>query len=327
MTERFDGPHLPKNELVFDTSQETIALLQEEVARLEAELRARDEAAELPTPPWLQAEPEGASSEAGERALALAEELNGRDETIAILLDQCRLFEEAAAAQKAEWDHLYQWVEEVERRVDGKDAREGGFEADLDAERRRSEAERQAFDVEKRSWDARRRATERETADLRAALARSEHESADSDSYRAVVDENQKLREICLELERVADSAVEVEPLRERLQIARAKVEELEKQLRGVLDARQREVKEHEAELSALRSKIAIESLQKAAEPVASRQGAAAAERRDPALEADERIRAFRQHLREVHERESEQRAGKSLSARLSRLWHHTGPA
>ena len=45
-----------------------------------------------------------------------------------------------------------------------------------------------------------------------------------------------------------------------------------------------------------------------------------------PALEADMRIRAFRQHLREIHVHESEARKPAGLSARLSRLWSRTRP-
>ena len=37
-----------------------------------------------------------------------------------------------------------------------------------------------------------------------------------------------------------------------------------------------------------------------------------------------QRIRAFRQHLKEIHEREAEERAQRTLTARLSRLWRKT---
>ena len=38
------------------------------------------------------------------------------------------------------------------------------------------------------------------------------------------------------------------------------------------------------------------------------------------------RIRAFREHLKEIHTSETEQRAAAVLAARLSRLWRSTGP-
>jgi hypothetical protein len=44
------------------------------------------------------------------------------------------------------------------------------------------------------------------------------------------------------------------------------------------------------------------------------------------ALEADMRIRAFRQHLKEIHQNETEVRNQNRLSARLSRLWSRTAP-
>jgi hypothetical protein len=46
----------------------------------------------------------------------------------------------------------------------------------------------------------------------------------------------------------------------------------------------------------------------------------------DHSLEADQRIRTLREHLKQIQDDETEQRMRKSLSARLSRLWHHTSP-
>src|SRR5262245_13822795 len=118
MNERPDGPVLTGWNTEDDATQEALALLQDEVARLEAELRARDEALlhAAPAPDADQADPALVR-----RVEELTSELAARDETVNLLLEQTQLFEEAAAAQRAEWEQLRGWVEEVEARVQGRD--------------------------------------------------------------------------------------------------------------------------------------------------------------------------------------------------------------
>jgi hypothetical protein len=109
--------------------QEVIALLQEEVARLEQELRGRDARPFEPASPAATATPEAveAGAAAAEVARARAEverletELGGREETIALLLDQLSRVEEAQAAGRAEWEQLAGWLAELEHRVEGQD--------------------------------------------------------------------------------------------------------------------------------------------------------------------------------------------------------------
>ena len=120
--------------------------------------------------------------------------------------------------------------------------------------------------------------------------------------------------------ERTAAEAVE---LGRRLTAANAALEQARADLRKLEDERQREKIEHEAELTASRSQSARESIQRQG-PTPLGAGPAAV--KPAGLEADERIRAFRQHLKELHDHEAEQRADRTLSARLSRLWRHTGP-
>src|SRR5215218_8575042 len=116
--------------------QETIALLQEAVARQVASLLA---------------------------------ELGNREETINLLLEQARLFEEAESADRANWEQLNNWVHELEQRVEtGGSA--GAVREELDGERRRAESERQAFEAERRSWEAQRAAHASESDKLRAML-------------------------------------------------------------------------------------------------------------------------------------------------------------
>jgi hypothetical protein len=311
-----------------ETTEETVALLLEEIARLESELRARDEADRLQaeTEAETRSEPIAAPAAPDAGLVRQIEELNaelaGRDETITVLLEQAELFEQAATAQRAEWDQLHQWVQEVEQRVEGKDSRETELETELQVERRRAESQRQAIDVERKAAESRRHTLEREVEDLRAKLSR-HHEGISSDGVVEELErENRWLRDACARLEAAACASNAVGPLTERLDLALRELDEVKKNFRFVSDEQRREKNEYEAELSSMRSRFASESAQKKA----MEEQAARDERQGSAIEADERIRAFREHLRELHKNEAEQRAGRSLASRLSRLWRSTGP-
>jgi hypothetical protein len=304
-----------------DPAQETIALLQEEVARLEAELCAREEAlfAAAPAP-----EADGHEAALGRRVAELTAELAARDETVNLLLEQTQLFEEAALAARAEWEQLNQWVEEVERRVDGRDVSADQLRDDLEAERARVESLRRQAESDRRAWETRRAGLEHEAEHLRGLLSRGAAGSpgdAAAASLLAVEEENRRLRAACAELQKAATSAGDAADLRRSLAAAEADMAHARDAIRALDDERRRERNEWEAEMTALRSRQARESLQGAAGPVPDA-GAAG----QPVLDADERIRAFRQHLRELHEREAEERAKLTFSARLSRLWRRTGP-
>lgn len=306
-----------------DPSQDTLVLLQEEIARLEAELRARDESPPDPAGADAGGGGRGAPDGSDERVAGLLADLAGRDETVEILLEQSRLYEEAAAAQRAEWEQLNQWVEEVERRLDGRDADGPRLRAELEAERDRAEALRRAGESDRRGWEAQRSGLEREAQILRDQLA-GHRRGADDREGAALVElaaENRRLRVAC---ETLGESAAEAEGLGRRLAAALADLDQARHDLRHAEDERRREQMEHEAEAVALRSRLASEALLGQPEPQPA--GAAAEPGRSEAMDPDERIRAFRQHLREVHEDEAARRAGRSISARLSRIWRHTGP-
>jgi chromosome segregation ATPase len=308
-----------------DQSQEAIALLQEEVARLEAEVRARDDAVR---DAWaVEPADHGAAPDDGpwrRRLEELSAELAGRDETIAVLLEQTQHFEEAVAAQRAEWEQLNRWVQEVERRVEGRDGLDAHLGEELEAERRRAETLGGQLDSERRAWDVRRRALEGEVDDLRRRLAGLQAGGADGSGLRGQIEalerENRRLRDTCAALEQAEAAAAEVGPLRERLAVALAEAAHARAELLHEQDDRARERNEHQAALGAMRSQLACESLQRPA-PADDNP-----EAREAGLEADERIRAFRQHLQDLHHREEEERAARSLSSRISRLWRHTGP-
>jgi hypothetical protein len=309
--------------------QDTVVLLQDEIARLEEELRQRDEApiGESAGADFGLAQAAGAQLTSADtaRLAELTSELARRDETIALLLEEIRLVEEAEAAGRAEWEQLNQWVGQVEQRVDSRDEQDSQLVQELAAEQRKVEDLHLAADTERRAWEKKHRALEDEVGRLRAKLSTvAKHTDSNANMALAALEgENLRLRTSVDELTRTAATAGEVGHVKAELALTRKRLEEAEAKLRGLEDDIERERKEHEAELAAVRSQLAREPLQR-------RDGAtdaASAPPRDVALiSADERMMAFRQHLQDVHQRELEERSQKRLSARLSRLWHRTGP-
>jgi hypothetical protein len=305
---------------------DTIALLQEEIARLEDEIRARDEAAAAERRELRRAATQPARDDAAERRIArLTEEIAGRDETIALLLEQARLAEEAEAASRAEWDQLNLWVQEVERRVAGRAEPSADVAAELEAARRTSDALRQSLERDQRSWEVQRAALVAEVERLRGKFTQVAGESdATIAALRALEHENQQLREAFHELSRTAVPSHEMDAIVAELQDVRRERDAAAQEAQRLRDDRQRQHNEHEAALNALRSQLARESQRRQEDHV--KLAASLAVGGDPQLDPDQRIRAFREHLKEIHRDEADQRMKQGLVARLSRLWHHTGP-
>ena len=109
------------------------------------------------------------------------------------------------------------------------------------------------------------------------------------------------------------------------MEMARREIEEVRRERDLVQDERDRERREYEIAVASLRSQASRAA-------VTARESEGHATRSDAssdvpsALEADIRIREFRQHLKEIHCHEAEARNRNRLGARLSRLWTRTGP-
>ncbi|HEV3122496.1 MAG TPA: hypothetical protein VGY53_11365 [Isosphaeraceae bacterium] len=305
--------------------QDTITLLQEEIARLEEEIGLRDEALaeQAARPAQLEPAPDLALASQVSSLTALVAE---RDETIAVLLDEIRLVEEAEAASRAEWEHLSQWVTQVEERVALRNQNDSDLAGLLAEERQKHEAARLATDAERRVLESQRQTAEEEAKCLHVRLASvAKNPSDDVNEAIAVLEhENERLREACGKLRVIAAEAGEVEALRAELTTLRGCAKEAQAKSTLLEDGAERERKEYEAELASLRTKIAQLSVQAAPRP----DSAPADKRTEPNVNTaiDERIRAYRMHLKEVHQEEQEERARRRFTARLSRLWHHTGP-
>ncbi len=182
MNEHHDSPVLTAWDSADDPRLETIALLQEEIARLESELAARDAALLQPAADVSDTQ---ADAPQHRRFADLLAELAARDETVNLLLEQTRLFEEAAVAQRAEWDQLNRWVEEVERRVEGRDASTEDLRAERDEARSDAESARREREADRREWSSLREGLEREIRHLRGLLEA--HRSGDEAVPRASV--------------------------------------------------------------------------------------------------------------------------------------------
>lgn len=290
---------------------DTVALLQEEIARLEAELRLRDEAA---AGSLASVSDPGAASrdeDAERRTAEWTAELAHRDETINLLWEQVLRFEEAEAASRAEWDQLHQWLQDVEQRIEGGDDQARDLQAERDAARRETLRLQREVETDRRAWEIQRRSLEAEIEGLRARLA-DPGQPAPSDAHRAALElEDRQLRETSLRLASLETAAAEADGLREQLLVLQAQFEEAKQALGRQTDDRERERREHEAELAAQRTRSVRPTL-----PTP-----------DANLSPDERVRALRQHLRDLHDEEQKERRNHQLSSRISRLWRRTGPS
>jgi myosin heavy subunit len=320
-----------------DGALETIQLLHDEIARLEEELRLRDEAlaaaARVEADCAAPAAPFGTVvAEAAARQIeTLSAEVAERDQTIAELFDHVRRLEEAEAAGRADWEQLQHWVEQVEQRIDLLDRTEEGLAQELAAERHKAEALRRDAETERRVAATRSHELAQENARLRAQLADLAGRNDDGAlaALAMLEHENAQLRRRSQELERCAGAWSEVEGLRSQVEALQAELDATRQELRRTQHERDELRHEHEAAQAELRGQRVVIPVPLPSEaprtdlptgPLVRRPQTAS----NPAaqLSADERIRALRLHLQEIHQREQEERDRRRLVARLSRLWN-----
>jgi myosin heavy subunit len=328
--------------------QETIEILQEEIARLERELQLRDESREdaaSHVDSSFDDKPEtsdAADTHGGDplEVERLQKELDGRDETIVLLLDELSRVDEAQKASRAEWEQLNGWVAELEDRVAGQDGSAAQqLQNELAAQRQKADALQLKSEQERRAWEAQRQVYQEEVTRLQASLDEvsvSNTAPADVDSgtlsqgvdpgvVEALQAENLRLRAAWQELVERASAAEHSEALEAKLAETLNERQQLRRKLEQVDDERKRERLEHEATVAELRSRQSELSQSPSQDVVSETKPAGAASERD----LDMRVRALRQHLQEIEERERmerEERRQKNLVVRLSRLWSRTSP-
>ncbi len=298
---------------------DTIALLQNEIARLEAEIRDRDDAriTDDLTATWEVNHGQDVVEPLHLLINELTFELAAKEETIALLLEQTRFYEDAAAVQRTEWDELQRWVDDIEHRTASNDGGESRHLAQIEAEKHRFEGLTNQAVAARSDWDLQRRGLEQEIHHLRS-LASQTPTNVSAAAPAVLEDENRKLRERLHELESSTPTTPEVETVRKKLAETLARFDSSEVAHRRAGDEWSREKAQLTAALSAAQGQVAREALlAPAGKPMES-------DATSEAVEADERIRAFRQHLQELHRREAEERTNRGgLSSRLSKLWHH----
>ncbi len=319
---------------------ETIALLHEEVARLEQELRSRDRGpSETPTD-GAAPDPDRADAVyAAEEAAAartevsrLETELAAREETIGLLMDHLSRVEEAQAAGQAEWEQLCGWLAELERRVEGQDGDALlQLEERLAAEQRRADESRKQAEQDRGGAEVQRRIYEGEISRLRAALARDRsagiedearggpaRRGPDSEELESLLAENLRLKAACEKQagrpDALALEAGLTESLKER--------DALRRQLERLQDEQRSEQLEHAATVADLQTQLSRASLARPEPPEAAQEAATIS----PAPDERLRFQALRQHLLDIHQQELQERKQKQLIPRLSRLWSRTGP-
>ncbi len=279
-----------------DLYDDPVALLQQEIVRLEEELRLREEAAA--TSDRIGPDADFQTS----RIAGLVAELAERDEMIQLLQDQTRYLEESLTADRAEREQLGQWLDEMESRLDSGDTEESSL---------RVEPAHHEDNQEKDDWEAIRQAMQAEVDRLRSELAaaRQTDEASSQDRWTSIQTESLGLAEKSRELTTALVAAAnEIESLRPRLAAAQAE-----------LEATRTELVEARAELERARERST--SLQSVI-----RDSVTPPQEPSRDLSPNERMRALREHLREIQLREEEERRNRSLSARLARLWQRSGP-
>jgi hypothetical protein len=332
--------------------RETIAFLQEEVARLEQELQSHHErqsdtalndevsvfgeVERIDTP--------GNGDSRSDEVVRFKAELATRDEAIRLLLDELSRVEETQEATRAEWEQLGAWVDELERRVDGqeRDAVQK-LERGLSAEKQKIEELKAKSEQDRHAWEVKRQVDQLEIARLQRELdqvAASPHSPGKNDGRGAIPSntngelvetlqaENVRLRSVCQELmERAAAAADRAESLNARMSVAVDEQNQLRRQLEQIEDERKCERLEYAANMADLQSQLAHTSLIQPVEPASPEVLEAIRPDLDPndGLDPDVCIRSLRRELIDV-QRQKQARRDKRLVNRIARLWSRTGP-
>lgn len=294
----------------YDTSafdDDTLELMKAEVELLQSELAERDaRLAELESLADIDGNL-GDSFDAGdspevdrlvERLEQLLDELERSDERMSTMADLLRTADDANAAEIEERRQIESWISEIERRL---------------TER---ESERQAE----------KQVLETAVADLTKQLKRAEQQLEQTGSEQAAGEANNQY---------LSQMRQEYETLKQRLQDSETARESLREQLESA-DVKNAEARTQAAIEEALREErlaIAQERTQFSQERAALAREKSELDRIKDKLEeerqkleadpdsADQRIRAFRDHLREIHDTTPAVVQPQGLSSRIGRLW------
>jgi DNA repair exonuclease SbcCD ATPase subunit len=267
--------------------QDTFDLLRAEVEQLQFELAEREAqlAEVLATKPEPEVPRDGPSfNQLLERLEGLLDELDRSDERMATLEELLRMAEEANCDEQEERRQLESWLGDIESVID---ERETMREAEMNSLKARAATLR----------------TERDQ------LMQQLTQPASGGNSTSDSEESSKLR---LQVEHLQNQLEEEREIRARQQ---EELQEREVQLseatsaESTLREEQLKLAEERAALSRLRAEFTAKEVANEIRPQSGH------------TDIDNRVREFREHLREIHEEEKQDHGSRSLSNRIGRLW------
>ncbi|GAB4154536.1 MAG: hypothetical protein Tsb009_31190 [Planctomycetaceae bacterium] len=275
---------------------ETFALMREELEHLQSELAERDarlaEMASLidDTPQQTAEQSTEDSSETAalvDRLEQLLDELSQSDERMATMEELLRHAEEAQRADQEERKQIDAWITDIEDRLG---EREAEWQAEIDLLKEQVE----------------QLTAERDRAEQANASKHAQQEY--QKMIRQLRDHATKLQ---AQLKDAQSARQELESRLEQLdeqnsaEMIQQKVDEALREERLKYAQEQSALAQERAEVSRMKLELQGQSTQQRAK----------------GTDIDSKVRAFRDHLKEIHEQEKEQRKERSLSSRLSSLW------
>ncbi|MEM1068172.1 MAG: FHA domain-containing protein [Planctomycetota bacterium] len=270
-----------EEEETFD--RETVELLRAEIEDLQAQLAQRDsDQLQSDSISFDSTENTVDSSAVDQRMQELIDEANRSDERAALLEEMLHAAEDSSRNEIEERSQLEGWVSDIESRLS---QREEEHEAEVEALRQRLETAQQ------------------EQEQLQRRLGQAAHGGNAPRQYEETLE---KLQQANRQLqEQLAESRKQLHALEKQL-------EEAEGTQEGALREERASIAKEQARLSRMRFELSrkvaeVENLPK--------------EVKEEEQEMSHKIRALRQHLREIHEEEKKEEAEASLTSRLAKLW------
>ena len=282
--------------------QDEIETLRREISSLQSELAIRDqELAELCAGDMANAQDTecdfGETPQLVERLENLLDELQSSDHRIQSMEELLRVSDEAQQAEVEERRQIENWVSEIESRI-----------------RRREE-----------EWQSQTEQLNKQVAELKEQREQAHEQlgqALDSKGDEVARQTQQQLEQVQEQNNQLAEIAMQLKRENDSLQ---AKVSEFETESEDGESpvALQRRLRQHELELAQERAEM---SRQKAElTRIRDELEKAAGDQQKDAGTSDLRVKALRDHLREIHDEEKEkreeQRTNGGLASRLSRLW------
>jgi len=281
--------------------EEMVGLLKAELEELQNEVAQRDaRIAELTE----MAETGGTTAESSpsddeptdtaallERLERLLDELQSRDEHVAALEELLQAAEEATRAEQEERQQLSGWVSEIEGRIAQREQEWQAQQERLHRQIAELREERERFDERLREMTRRHGSTAQAhmLADLQANV----------EELTAKLQQSEDARD---KLRKHIDSV----EFQNTMEGQKKKVEELLREERLQLSQEYTQMARERAEVARMKAELEKQ----------------APDRQQTVDDATCRVRAFREHLKDIHQQESaSQKEAAGLSQRLSRLW------